>query len=87
MPGCYTCVLVATWVFPLLFGVLQGALVLCHWGQFGVCVEVIVSGHDLVGMIYPFVGPPSEVAQEMLLELLMGYSTSEVVSLVEGRPC
>ena len=38
----------------------------------------------MVGIIYLLVGPPSEVAQGTLLELLLGYSPLEVVSLVGG---
>ena len=38
-------------------------------------------------MVFRLVGPPLEVAQGELMELLMGYLPSDVVSLVGGRPC
>ena len=47
-------------------------------------VEVIILVHVLVGMICHLVIPHSEVAHGRLLGLLMGYSPSEVVSLVCG---
>ena len=50
-------------------------------------VDVIVSVRVLVGMIFRLVVPPLEVVQEPLLQLFLGYSPSEVVSLVGGRPC
>ena len=47
-------------------------------------IEVIVLVRVLVGMICPLAGTPLEVAHGLLLELLLGYSPSEVVSLVGG---
>ena len=38
----------------------------------------------LVGILFPLVGPPSEVAQGPRLALPLGYAPSEVVSLGEG---
>ena len=50
-------------------------------------VEVIVLVHVMVGMVFPFVGPPSYVAQGKLIALFLGYPPSEVVSLVGGWTC
>ena len=47
-------------------------------------VEVIVLVRVLDGIIFTLVVPPLEVAQGPLLALLLGYSPSEVVSLVWG---
>ena len=71
MHGCYTCVLVTHWGSPLSFGVLRGALVLCH--PFGVRFEVDV-----------LVSPPSEVEQGLLLEYPpseMAWSSSALAAL------
>ena len=47
-------------------------------------VQVVFLVSVLVGIIFFLVGPPSDVAQGPLLELLLEYSPSEVVSLVGG---
>ena len=82
MCGCYNCILVVQWGYPLHFGVLWGALIPCHlcW----VCVGVAV-----------LVGLPLEVAQGPLLyyrplEIAWGSSDLaalylEVVDTVECR--
>ena len=38
----------------------------------------------MFGVLCNLVGPHLEVAQGTLMELILGYSTSEVVSLAEG---
>ena len=73
MPMCYTCVIVVPWGFPFLLGVLQVSLVLCHRVLCEVSVEMIVSVHILVRMIFSPVVPPSEVAQGPLMDLILGY--------------
>ena len=52
---------------------LQVSLVLCHRVLCEVSVEIIVSVHILVGMIFSPVVPPSEVAQGPLMDLILGY--------------
>ena len=44
-------------------------------------VAAIVSVHVLVEMIYPLVGPPSELAQGLRLMLPLGCAPLEVVSI------
>ena len=44
-------------------------------------VEVIILVRILVRIIFPLVGPPSEVVQGPRLEMPLGYAPSEVVSI------